>query len=128
MRHFSKESYKITRYELTEMQPVIALIAAFAIFMCPASTRAHGARSTSTCSWSQCAVALSPAALECIPAAAELGVDLMIDAVCLAAGGYDVVDAPGVCNGCFSITTNSQGSVLGSIESTISSIAHKLGL
>jgi len=105
------------------MQLVIPLIAAFAASAYSSPTHVNDARS---CSWSQCVVALSPAALLCLPAGAELELDFMFDAGCLAAVGYDIVDAPGVCNGCIGITTNSKGSTLSSIESSIKSAAHKI--
>jgi len=70
------------------MKPAIALIVAFAAAALSSPTHVHNMQS---CSWTQCLVTLSPAALTCVPAGIELGADFLIDAPCLAGVGYDVV-------------------------------------
>ncbi|KIM91357.1 hypothetical protein PILCRDRAFT_565 [Piloderma croceum F 1598] len=116
-------SLQITHSKFTKMKPAITLIAAFAASTLSSPTHVHNMRS---CLWTQCLVALSPAALTCVPAGIELGADFLIDGACLANLGYDVVDAPGVCNGCIGIAINSQGSTLGSIEGAVRGAAHKI--
>ncbi|KIJ44750.1 hypothetical protein M422DRAFT_30226 [Sphaerobolus stellatus SS14] len=75
---------------------IVALLSLASVaFASPISL--HLARS---CSAGKCAVALGPAGVGCIAAAAQIGVDPIADAGCVAGAVDSAVNVPDACSGC----------------------------
>jgi len=98
---------------------VIAILATLAASAYAAPTTVLYPRA---CDATKCAIALGPAAVTCVGAAVQAGLDPITDAACFATALNAAVNAPAACAGCAPGVQSAVQDALGSAESAISSI------